>query len=77
MHYYGDGLGMPGASPAASEPEWELFDLVSDPAELTNVYTDPAYDGVRRELSAQLERLQREVGDEPVATPSSGSGQMA
>ncbi|WP_026876394.1 sulfatase family protein [Jiangella gansuensis] len=77
VHYYGDGLGVPGASPVASEPEWELFDLVSDPAELTNVYTDPAYDGVRRELSAQLEQLQREVGDEPVATPSSGSGQMA
>ncbi|TDE11789.1 sulfatase [Jiangella asiatica] len=76
VHYYGDGLGLPGASSMRTEPEWELFDLDTDPAELTSVFDDPAYDGVRRELAAELDRVQRGLGDEPAATPSSGSAQM-
>ncbi|TDD73152.1 DUF4976 domain-containing protein [Jiangella aurantiaca] len=69
VHYYGDGLGVPGASEVRTEPEWELFDLAADPAELTNRYDDPDYGDVRRELRDELERLRREVGDEPWAAP--------
>ena len=39
----------------------ELYDLVQDPYQLHNVYGDPAYDGVRRDLGdrmrAHMERL--------------------
>ncbi len=35
--YYNDPLDQPGARGPAVEPEWELFDLVADPAELHNV----------------------------------------
>ncbi|WP_299141523.1 sulfatase-like hydrolase/transferase [uncultured Tateyamaria sp.] len=37
--------------------EDELFDLVADPEELTNLATDPAYDAVRARLHAQLEAM--------------------
>jgi arylsulfatase A-like enzyme len=42
---------------------WELYDLEKDPRELQNVYADPAYAGVRRELEDELTRLQRLYGD--------------
>ena len=67
IHYPGDGLGVPGASATRTEPEWELFDLVRDPAELTDRYADPAYADLRGELTGELQRLRRELGDEPWA----------
>ncbi len=44
-------------------PEWELFDLKKDPMEMNNVYDDPAYAEVVKELKAELIRLRRQVGD--------------
>ena len=63
--YYGAGLGQPGASDEVTPVEWELFDLERDPAELRSVYDEPAYAGVRAELTAELARVQAEVGDAP------------
>ncbi|HOW84586.1 MAG TPA: sulfatase [Candidatus Aminicenantes bacterium] len=42
---------------------WELYDLERDPRELRNVYADPAYTGVRRDLASELLRLQKLYGD--------------
>jgi len=42
---------------------WELFDLQKDPHELKNVYGDPAYAGVVKDLKAELARLQKRYGD--------------
>ncbi|WP_020577860.1 sulfatase [Actinopolymorpha alba] len=65
VYYYGDGLGLPGTSDRITPPEWELFDLERDPAELRSVHDDPAYADVRQELEVELARLQKEFGDEP------------
>jgi len=65
IYYYADALGQPGAIDDRREPEWELFDLEKDPYELHNVYDDPAYTDVVKELKAELRRLQDQVGDEP------------
>jgi arylsulfatase A-like enzyme len=63
VHYYGSGCGQPGASEETTAPEWELFDLERDPAELRSVYDDPAYaDDVAR-LTDALDRLAAELGD--------------
>jgi arylsulfatase A-like enzyme len=70
IFYYSDGLGQPGASTRRFPPEWELFDLESDPRELHNVYDDPAYREVRADLTTQLAQLQRETGDQPWHPPS-------
>jgi len=76
IYYYYDGCRQPGAGDSlcagigavlsldSLEPEWELFDLEKDPAELNNVVNDPAYSGVVKELKDELHRLQAEVGDE-------------
>ena len=63
--YYNDPLGQEGARGPADPVEWELFDLVIDPLETTNVIADGHYDAVRAELEAELARLQAELGDTP------------
>jgi hypothetical protein len=68
IYYYSDGLGQPGASDRAHEPEWELFDLESDPYELQSVYDRPEYREVRDGLTTELARQQAEIGDRPHPT---------
>lgn len=65
IYFYNDGMGLPGSSPHAYPPEWELYDLQEDPEELHNVYGDPAYRELREQLKAQLWTLQAELKDEP------------
>jgi arylsulfatase A-like enzyme len=48
---------------------WELYDLEKDPLELLNVFDDPAYAAVRRDLEAELGRLRALYrDDEPRGT---------
>ena len=65
IYFYGDGLGVPGSGWATYPPEWELYDLLLDPDELTNVWLDPAYTGVREVLQAKLWLAQTAVDDAP------------
>jgi arylsulfatase A-like enzyme len=56
------------------EPEfnyWELFDLRTDPLELTSVYNDPAYATVRAELHARLDKLRADLKVPAVDPPAS------
>ena len=69
IHYYNDGLGTPGSSGRVLPSEYELYDLVSDPAELNNVADDPAYRDIRSGLEAELARLQAHYGDRPYIGP--------
>ena len=43
--------------------EWELYDLKKDPREMKNVYHDPAYANVVKELKAELQRLRSKYKD--------------
>ena len=43
--------------------EWELYDLRKDPREMKNVYDDPAYAKVVKELKAELKRLRTKFKD--------------
>jgi arylsulfatase A-like enzyme len=63
VYYYAEPCDTPGAFEEPRTPEWELFDLEADPAELRSVYHEPAYAGIVRELKAELRRLQAELGD--------------
>ena len=51
MHYYYD------------IDEWELFDLKTDPMEMKNVYNDPAYAPVRKNLHKRLAKLMKKYKD--------------
>jgi arylsulfatase A-like enzyme len=42
--------------------EWELYDLEKDPHELSNVYGQPEYAGVQRDLHVELEQLRQDLG---------------
>jgi len=44
--------------------EWEYFDLVKDPEELSNRYSDPACAGRIAVLKARLAELRAELGDD-------------
>lgn len=63
--YYNDPLGQPGAHGPADPVEWELFDLVNDPLETTNVISHPEFADVVITLRAELAHIQAEVGDTP------------
>ncbi|MBE0674630.1 MAG: sulfatase [Bacteroidales bacterium] len=43
--------------------EWELFDLKTDPQEMKNVYNDPAYASVKKDLHERLDKIQAEYKD--------------
>ncbi len=43
--------------------EWELYDLQSDPDEMQNVYNDPRYAEVVKELTVELKRLRAQYND--------------
>jgi arylsulfatase A-like enzyme len=47
-----------------TKDQWELFDLVKDPLELNNVYSDPAYQETVEKLKAELQRLKKHYQDE-------------
>ncbi len=54
--------------------EWELFDLKKDPHELRNVYADPAYAEVLKQMKAELERLRTELKVPEDKAPPPGKG---
>ena len=43
--------------------QWELFDLLKDPHELKNLYSDPAHAETVKKLKAEMYRLKRELKD--------------
>ena len=45
--------------------EWEMYDLQNDPDELHNIYDRPEHAELRKELTAELERLRRELDVPP------------
>lgn len=67
IFYYAEACGQKGALDDKRWQEWELFDLDKDPCEMNNVYNDDAYKDVVSKLKEELARLQKEVGDTPVA----------
>ncbi|MEM9159982.1 MAG: sulfatase [Verrucomicrobiota bacterium] len=45
-------------------PAWELYDLERDPDELNNVYDNPEYARVLKNLKRQFAQLRKDVGDD-------------
>lgn len=43
--------------------EWEMYDLLKDPHEMNNIYDDPAFAEVRREMESKLEQVREQYGD--------------
>lgn len=78
IRYYGAPLGVPGSSERITPDEWEMFDLETDPLELTNIINDPEHRPTAQALKAELARLQEWCGDRtPAPTRSTPYGARA
>jgi arylsulfatase A-like enzyme len=63
-YFYELPLGMNGASQYQNlEPEWELYDLQKDPAEMRNIYKDPANKKLIIQLKEELLQLKEKYDD--------------
>lgn len=76
VYFYNADAGAPGSTDLVAEPEWEMYDLIADPAELHNVANDPAYADTRAQLEAELARLQAQVGDQPYPADDSNDAAL-
>jgi arylsulfatase A-like enzyme len=47
-----------------TKDQWEMYDLINDPAELHNIYQDPAQAATVAKLKAELYRLKKELKDD-------------
>jgi arylsulfatase A-like enzyme len=63
IYYYARPLGMKGAGDRMIEPEWELYDLSRDPAEMHNIYNDPANAELIKRLKEELLSLKDKYCD--------------
>ncbi len=69
IFFYGLPLDAQGALPDPTPYGFELYDLNKDPNELKNVYEDPVYKNVVKQLKQQLENLKKQLGDEDERYP--------
>lgn len=69
IFFYGLPCGAPGAHREPTQPYWELYDLDRDPHEMNNVFADPEYAQLRRDMIDLLKKKKREVGDTDDAFP--------
>jgi arylsulfatase A-like enzyme len=60
-----------GREKLQTPPGWELYDLRTDPFEMNNVYDDPTYSEVQKELKKRLKEKRKKIGvDDPSVAPN-------
>ncbi|MFI3325700.1 MAG: sulfatase [Clostridia bacterium] len=67
--YYGLPLDVPDTLPETSPAGWEFYDLVNDPYENFNVYSDPKYADIIAELKIKLDEEKKRYNDEDEKYP--------
>ena len=61
IFFYGRALGFTDTKP--TKTGWELYNLEKDPYELKNVYNNPSYAKIVKQLKTELSQLKNELGD--------------
>ena len=70
IYFYARALGKAGANQRYEiEPEWELYDLQNDPAEMRNIYKDPANKNLIDQLKKELLQLKEKYEDQDSKYP--------
>lgn len=64
IFYYGAPLNMKGARMPSYPPEWEFYDLKKDPTEMNNLYSDPKYKKIIKNLKDEILKQRKVLGDE-------------
>jgi N-acetylglucosamine-6-sulfatase len=67
--FYGLPLDATGALPDPTPASWEFYDLQHDPAEMNNIYGDPASTAIIEEAKQRLFAIKRTVGDDDSTYP--------
>ena len=67
--FYGDGLNKNGVDKTHSPISWELYDLKNDPQERLNLYDDPSYKTLLKELKQKLYELKIQENDLDIESP--------
>ncbi|MEG1379697.1 MAG: sulfatase [Bacteroidales bacterium] len=67
--FYKQSLGKTGTGISSSDFEWEFYDLINDPEEMTNLYYNPAYAKHIADLKRELLMLRAEYEDEDLDFP--------
>lgn len=70
IFFHGLPLGSSGAIDRSTPPGWELYDLQKDPQEIRNVYTNPEYKALSKQLKRELLRIKAAFGDSDAAYPA-------
>ena len=63
IYWYNEGFDLPGTNEGGDDKEWELFDCQDDPMELFNLYQDPEYRLVVKEMTELLNQKMLSIGD--------------
>lgn len=63
IFYYGQPLGMKGASSVTTEPAWEFYDMRKDPIELRNLINYQAYQKTIEAMKIELLQQKNLTGD--------------
>ena len=63
IYWYNEGFELPGTNEGGEDKEWELFDCLDDPMELFNLYQDPKYSSVVKEMTQLLNYKMLSIGD--------------
>lgn len=58
IYFYGQALGQTEYPP--TKPEWEFYDLVNDPEEMNNIYSNPEQQDLIKELKNQILDLKKQ-----------------
>ena len=69
IFYYGQPLGMKGASKETTTPAWEFYDISIDPKELHNAVNDKKYKNIIEKLKVELLKVKAEAGDSDAEYP--------
>ena len=69
IFYYGQALGMSNARTSNTTPEWEFYDLQSDPMEMNNQYNNPDYKEIIRKMKLELIKIKKQYKDEDSKYP--------
>jgi arylsulfatase A-like enzyme len=67
--FYGHSLDMTGSSKESTNPQWEFYDLETDPKENYNAYNDSSYTEVIKEMKSALIKLRENLGDTDAQYP--------
>jgi arylsulfatase A-like enzyme len=63
IFYYGQPLGMPGASKETTTPAWEFYNVEQDPHELHNAINDKQYASIIAAMKQELKKQKALAGD--------------